>query len=267
MNKPLILVGGGHCKSVIDVAESAGYTILGILDMPEMVGSSVLGYPVLGTDDDIPAYVDKAEFVITVGHIKNNTVRKKIAERIEKAGGKLATIVASDAYVSKHATVGEGTVVMHEALQYAERYQDNGGIDYIDALLGPFTGRTMPPISTADFVGLDVHKAIVDNIYENTNDYVHEKFVLPAYAQKLIDEKKLGRKSGEGLYKLIKNDSGGLIGCGHPVGASGARMFVDLYKQVTGKAGKYQVKDAKNGMMLNIGGSATTNFVFIVGRV
>ena len=61
------------------------------------------------------------------------------------------------------------------------------------------------------------------------------------------------------------NPSGGLIGCGHPVGASGARMFLDLYKQVTGKAGNYQVQGAKNGMMLNIGGSATTNFVYIVG--
>ena len=61
------------------------------------------------------------------------------------------------------------------------------------------------------------------------------------------------------------NPSGGLIGCGHPVGASGARMFVDLYKQVTGKAGQYQVAGAKNGMMLNIGGSATTNYVFIIG--
>ncbi len=62
------------------------------------------------------------------------------------------------------------------------------------------------------------------------------------------------------------NPSGGLIGCGHPVGASGARMFLDLYKQVTGTAGGYQVEGAKNGMMLNIGGSATTNYVFIVGR-
>jgi len=62
------------------------------------------------------------------------------------------------------------------------------------------------------------------------------------------------------------NPSGGLIGCGHPVGASGARMFLDLYKQVSGKADRYQVKDARNGMMLNIGGSATTNYVFIVGR-
>ena len=101
-----------------------------------------------------------------------------------------------------------GFYFMNEALQYAEEYADNGGIDYIDALLGPFTGRTMAPITTADFVGLDVHKAIVDNLYENTNDYVHEKFVLPAYVQQLIDEGRLGRKSGEGLYKLIRNESG-----------------------------------------------------------
>ncbi len=101
-----------------------------------------------------------------------------------------------------------GFYVLNEALQYAEKYQDNGGVDYIDAILGPFTGRTMPPITTSDFVGLDVHKAIVDNIYENTNDYVHNQFVLPGYVQRLIDQKKLGRKSGEGLYKLVRNDSG-----------------------------------------------------------
>ena len=77
------------------------------------------------------------------------------------------------------------------------------------------------------------------------------------------------------------NPSGGLIGCGHPVGASGVRMLLDLYKQITGTAGNYQVikSDVKNGikngtgtgvrngMMLNIGGSATTNYVFIVGKV
>lgn len=62
------------------------------------------------------------------------------------------------------------------------------------------------------------------------------------------------------------NPSGGLIGCGHPVGASGARMFLDIYKQVCGKADGYQVDGVKNAMMLNIGGSATTNYVFIVGK-
>lgn len=62
------------------------------------------------------------------------------------------------------------------------------------------------------------------------------------------------------------NASGGLIGCGHPVGASGARIFFNLYKQVTEQAGFYQVNCARNGMMLNIGGSATTNYVFVIGR-
>lgn len=119
--KPLILVGGGgHCKSVIDVAESAGYSILGILDKPEEVGKQVLDYKILGTDDDIPLYVGKAEFVITVGQIKSCAIRKKIAERIEKAGGKLATIIAPDATVSKYATIGEGTVILHKCVVNAD---------------------------------------------------------------------------------------------------------------------------------------------------
>jgi acetyl-CoA C-acetyltransferase len=62
------------------------------------------------------------------------------------------------------------------------------------------------------------------------------------------------------------NPSGGLIGGGHPVGASGIRMFLDLYKEVAGKADNYQLKDANNGMMLNIGGSGTTNYSFIIGN-
>lgn len=116
MHKPLILVGGGgHCKSVLEAAESAGYQILGVLDMPENVGKEVLSTKVIGTDDDIPAYVDKAEFVITVGFIKNPSIRIKLYNKIKEAGGKLATIIASTAYVSKYAEIGEGTVVLHQA--------------------------------------------------------------------------------------------------------------------------------------------------------
>ena len=114
--KNLILVGGGgHCKSVIEVAESAGYTILGIVDRPEELGKLVLDYKVIGVDDDIPQYVEKAEFVITVGFIKNPALRIKLCNKVKEAGGKLATIVASTAHVSKYATLGEGTVVMHQA--------------------------------------------------------------------------------------------------------------------------------------------------------
>ena len=116
MKKPLILVGGGgHCKSVLETAESAGYQILGVLDVSENVGKEVLSTTVVGTDDDIPAYVDKAEFVITVGFIKNPNTRIKLYNKVKNAGGKLATVIASTAHVSKYAEIGEGTVVMHQA--------------------------------------------------------------------------------------------------------------------------------------------------------
>ena len=114
--KPIILIGGGgHCKSVIDTAESAGFTIMGVLDQPEKVGKEILGYKCIGTDEDIPNYVSKADFVITVGQIKSSAIRHKIAQLVEKAGGKLATIIASDAYVSKYARVEEGSVILHKA--------------------------------------------------------------------------------------------------------------------------------------------------------
>lgn len=101
-----------------------------------------------------------------------------------------------------------GFQFINEALQFAEKYKDNGGIDYIDAILGSFTGRAMAPLATADFVGLDVHKAIVDNVFQNTNDFAHSTFILPAFAQRLVEEKKLGRKTNGGLYQLIKYENG-----------------------------------------------------------
>ncbi len=65
--------------------------------------------------------------------------------------------------------------------------------------------------------------------------------------------------------KLPVNPSGGLIGGGHPVGATGARQLLDAYKQVTAAAGDYQVEGARKAATLNIGGTATTNVVFIIG--
>ena len=121
INNPLILLGGGgHCKSVIDVAESVDYTILGILDKPELVGNKVLDYEIIGTDDDIPQYVDKAEFLITIGQIKSPAIRQKLAALVVQAGGRFATVIASDAYVSKYATIGAGTVIMHKAVVNVE---------------------------------------------------------------------------------------------------------------------------------------------------
>lgn len=128
-NRPLILLGGGgHCKSVIDVAECAGYTILGILDRPEEVGKQVLGYEVIGVDADMVKYADKADFVVTVGQIKSPALRIKLHQMLEDAGCKLATIISPLAHVSKYATIGEGTVVMHQAVINADAKVGKGCI-------------------------------------------------------------------------------------------------------------------------------------------
>jgi acetyl-CoA C-acetyltransferase len=66
--------------------------------------------------------------------------------------------------------------------------------------------------------------------------------------------------------RLPINPSGGLIGAGHPVGATGVRMLLDGFKQVTDQAGDYQVEDARRVQTLNIGGSTTTTVSFIVER-
>lgn len=66
--------------------------------------------------------------------------------------------------------------------------------------------------------------------------------------------------------ELPINPSGGLIGAGHPVGATGVRMLLDAYKQVTNGAGDYQVEGARNFGTLNIGGSTTTCISFVLGK-
>ena len=92
-----------------------------------------------------------------------------------------------------------GFQFLNEAALYAEKY----GVERMDYLLGPFTGRALPPLATIDLVGLDVHKAIVDNIYEKVNDERHDTFRIPDYVQRMIDKKMFGLKSGPagGFYR------------------------------------------------------------------
>ena len=116
----VLIGGGGHCKSVIDVAECAGYNIIGILDTKENIGKKILDYTIVGTDDDIVEYVGKALFVITVGHIKDASLRIKLHEKVLTVGGRFATIIAPTAHVSKYATVNEGTIIMHNAVVNAD---------------------------------------------------------------------------------------------------------------------------------------------------
>jgi sugar O-acyltransferase (sialic acid O-acetyltransferase NeuD family) len=117
--KEIILVGGGgHCKSVIDVIEQeAKYTIVGIIDKKELVGSNVLNYKVIGCDDDLVNLRNKFSYaIVTIGHIQSNALRIKLFNLVKKLDFSVPTIISPLAYVSQHAHIDEGTVIMHHAL-------------------------------------------------------------------------------------------------------------------------------------------------------
>ena len=89
----------------------------------------------------------------------------------------------------------------------------------------------------------------------------HWGLTAPGQSWQAIDD---GRIAMDGQFPI--NPSGGLIGLGHPVGATGVRMMLDCYKQVTGQAGACQLVKANNMATFNVGGSATTCASFIIGR-
>ena len=119
MKPRIILVGGGgHCKACIDVIEQEGkYSIAGIVDVMEKLHQKILGYEIIATDDDLPGFVKEYEnFLITLGQIKSPERRIRIFENLKESGIKLPVIISPLAYVSKHAKIEEGTIVMHYAL-------------------------------------------------------------------------------------------------------------------------------------------------------
>lgn len=116
--KELVLIGGGgHCHSCIDVIESRGeYRIRGIVDSRLSRLDKVLAYPVLGDDDDLGELLKESpNTLITVGHIKSPDVRIRLFEQAKLLGASFPVVCASTAYISRHADVSEGTVIMHGA--------------------------------------------------------------------------------------------------------------------------------------------------------
>ena len=118
----LVLIGGGgHCVSVIDVIENGNkFNILGILDSNSKE-DNLLGYKILGDDNLIPELVNEnTYFLITIGQIKSYSIRRNIAKILSENNAKLATVISPLAYVSKHAQIEEGAVIMNHAVVNAK---------------------------------------------------------------------------------------------------------------------------------------------------
>ncbi len=105
--------------------------------------------------------------------------------------------------------------------------------------------------------GIETHDCFTTTEYMAID---HFGLTLPGQGWRAVEEGTI-----EFGGRLPVNPSGGLIGLGHPVGATGARMLLDAARQVSGSAGGYQVECARTFGTLNIGGSCATVCSFVVG--
>jgi acetyl-CoA C-acetyltransferase len=157
--------------------------------------------------------------------------------RIEGFGHRTAPI----AYEAKlKASEGEPYVFPHVrgAIEDAFARARIGGVDDLDAV------EVHDCFTTTEYMAID-----------------HFGITAPGESWKAIES---GAIAPGG--RIPVNPSGGLIGLGHPVGATGVRMLLDASRQVTGAAGEMQVEGARRVGTLNIGGSATTTVSFVVTR-
>jgi len=98
MEKDIILIGGGgHCKSCIDVIEQEGkYKIRGIIDKPENLYKKVLSYEITGNDDNIEFLSKNCKyFFISIGYVRINSLRKELFNKVKALGGALSSISIS----------------------------------------------------------------------------------------------------------------------------------------------------------------------------
>ncbi|MFM2056567.1 MAG: hypothetical protein RLY71_952 [Pseudomonadota bacterium] len=115
----LLLIGtGGHSHACIDAIEQQGrYRLIGLVGADGEAGGTHLGYPVIGTDKDLPSLVHQCSLaLIGIGHIQSAAPRQRLYGELLALGFTLPVVVAASAYVSRHAQLGAGTLVQHGAI-------------------------------------------------------------------------------------------------------------------------------------------------------
>jgi len=118
MNDIILVGAGGHTRACIDVIEVEGrFHIAGLIEKEQSSDEESLGIPVIGTDQDLENLRSKFNNAfITVGQIKTPEIRIKLFNLLKKLNYNLPIIMSTKAYISQHATIGEGTIVMHGAI-------------------------------------------------------------------------------------------------------------------------------------------------------
>ena len=139
MSKPgLILIGaGGHARACIDVIEQQGqYQIVGLVGLPEELHSQHLGYEVIATDDSLAQLAKLTPYaLITTGQIQTAKLRMRLYQQAMLYDFRMPVIIAPTAHVSRHASIGAGSIVMHGAIVNAGAKVGNNCIINSRALL------------------------------------------------------------------------------------------------------------------------------------
>lgn len=115
----IVLLGaGGHCQSCIDVIEAEGRCrVAALVDLPANLGQKISGYTVEYTDSDLPTLLAQYQnALVTIGQIKNAALRIKLFQTLLDLKASLPSPISPLAYVSKSASLGRGSIVMHHAL-------------------------------------------------------------------------------------------------------------------------------------------------------
>jgi len=196
--------------------------------------------------------------------------RIKVSDCSQVTDGAVAVILASPKFAQTYAKQRGVKVDQLARIQgwghrtAPLRFDDKVAESAKDAFVLPHTRRAIVDAykraGIADcwaLQGIETHDCFTTSEYMAID---HFGLTKPGESWKAIEERVIDFDG-----KLPINPSGGLIGAGHPVGATGVRQLLDAHLQVTGKAGAYQVPNAKRFATLNIGGSGTTSVVFVVG--
>lgn len=208
---------------------------------------------------------------LTVGKYANPVAgRLKVRDCSQVTDGAVSLFLASETFAHAYAARrglplarlprilgwGHRTAPMRFEAKVAE----SQGTPYVlphtrRAIVDAFIRAGLPDVWSVD--GIETHDCFTTSEYMAID---HFGITPPGESWRAIEEGVI-----EFGGKLPINPSGGLIGCGHPVGATGVRQVLDAYKQVVGQAGGYQIEGAKKIATLNIGGSGTTSVAMVIG--
>ena len=115
MNEIVLIGAGGHAKSCIDVIEQENkYKIVGLIDNRVDIDSTLMGYPIVGNDKDLPEIRKKINnALITVGQIKTSKIRQDIFSLLTDLDFNLPVIISPSSYISRRSIIKKGTIVMN----------------------------------------------------------------------------------------------------------------------------------------------------------